>query len=525
MGGHGHGRDLHGFRSADELDSAAVSGRAQARPGLLSGDAIHASGISDAADRTGLRARPAVAAHRELGRVEAVARVGGGLPAHVCRRAMAVRQFPDVAAGAQLVLWNHLLRLQHQSQFALLPLPFPASGTRSRVLEGDGAGVRDFRDPDPARVRRRRPPAADPEMKLKLLAVWLCALPLLAHVGSPDVFYEGEVGPYHLMVTIRPQQVIPGVAEVEIRSTSPEVRQVRIVPLPMTGPGARFAPVPDVAQPSREDPQYYTGSLWLMGTGSWQVRVSVDGARGPGNVSVPVPALSTRVLGMQRALEATLIVLGLVLTLGIVSLIGAGTREAQLEPGKEPDAAHKRRARIAMAATALVAAAGLWLGNSWWNVEAGAYQGKVFKPLALRTHVEGANRLVLQLEDPGWLTRRTDDLLPDHGHLMHLYVIHVPEMDRVWHLHPDLTGGATFTQSLPDMPAGRYRLYGDIVHASGFPDTATAEIDLPAISGRPLTGDDAAGAGPPIAQADYNRNVMLLPDGYRMVWERGTSAF
>lgn len=362
-------------------------------------------------------------------------------------------------------------------------------------------------------------------MKLKLLAVWLCALPLLAHVGSPDVFYEGEAGPYHLMVTIRPPQVIPGVAEVEIRSTSPEVRQVRIVPLPMTGPGARFAPVPDVAQPSREDPQYYTGSLWLMGTGSWQVRVSVDGARGPGNVSVPVPALSTRVLGMQRALEATLIVLGLVLTLGIVSLIGAGTREAQLEPGEEPDAAHKRRARIAMAATALVAAAGLWLGNSWWNVEAGAYQGKVFKPLALRTHVEGANRLVLQLEDPGWLTRRTDDLLPDHGHLMHLYVIHVPEMDRVWHLHPDLTAPAAFTQSLPDMPAGRYRLYGDIVHASGFPDTATTEINLPAIAGQPLTGDDAAGAGPSVLQADYNRNVTLLPDGYRMVWEREAGAF
>lgn len=360
---------------------------------------------------------------------------------------------------------------------------------------------------------------------MKLVAVWLCALPLLAHVGSPDVFYEGEAGPYRLLITIRPPQVIPGVAAVEIRSTSPEVRQVRIVPLPMTGPGAKLAPVPDVAQPSREDPQFYTGSLWLMGTGSWQVRVSVDGARGPGMVSVPVPALSKRVLGMQKALEGLLIVLGLVLAVGLVSIMGAGTGEAQLAAGKEPDSAHRRRAWITMAVTGVVVAAAVWLGNSWWNEEAGAYQGKVFKPLSLGTHVEGGNRLVLQLQDPGWLTRQTDDLLPDHGHLMHLYVIGVPAMDRVWHLHPDLTGGATFTQSLPDMPPGRYRLYGDIVHASGFPDTATAEIDLPAISGQPLSGDDAGGAGPPLAQADYNRNVMLLPDGYRMVWERGTSAF
>jgi hypothetical protein len=32
----------------------------------------------------------------------------------------------------------------------------------------------------------------------------------LAHVGSPDVFYEGDAGPYHLLVAIRPPVVIPG---------------------------------------------------------------------------------------------------------------------------------------------------------------------------------------------------------------------------------------------------------------------------------------------------------------------------
>ena len=50
------------------------------------------------------------------------------------------------------------------------------------------------------------------------LAALFCAVPLAAHVGSPDVFYEGEAGPYHLLVTIRPPQVIPGVAQIEIRS-------------------------------------------------------------------------------------------------------------------------------------------------------------------------------------------------------------------------------------------------------------------------------------------------------------------
>ena len=51
-----------------------------------------------------------------------------------------------------------------------------------------------------------------------LLAASLLAAPLPAHVGSPDIFFEGSAGPYKLLVTIRPPQVIPGIAEIEIRS-------------------------------------------------------------------------------------------------------------------------------------------------------------------------------------------------------------------------------------------------------------------------------------------------------------------
>ena len=356
---------------------------------------------------------------------------------------------------------------------------------------------------------------------MKLLATLLFALPLAAHVGSPDVFYEGQAGPYRLLITIRPPQVIPGVAQVEIRSASPEVREVRIVPLRLTGPGAKFAPTPDLAQRSKEDPQFYTGALWLMSTGTWQVRVQVDGANGPAMLSVPVPAASTRVLRMQTGLAAGLIVLGVVLFLGMVSIVGAGSGEAQVEPGAAVSEPLRRRSRKAKTITALVLFFLVASGNRWWRLEAGDYAQRIFKPLALDARTEG-DRLTLNLKDPGWLTRRTDDLLPDHGHLMHLYVIRIPDMDLVWHLHPERTGDASFTQVLPSMPAGRYALFGDIVHENGFPETVTAEINLPAIEGKPLTGDDSGGSGPPLAKADYNSVVSQLEDGYRMVWERGS---
>jgi hypothetical protein len=62
--------------------------------------------------------------------------------------------------------------------------------------------------------------AADPSMKkdfrrrLFILGVFVlsAAIPAVAHVGSPDVYYEGDAGPYHLFVTVRMPQVVPGVA-------------------------------------------------------------------------------------------------------------------------------------------------------------------------------------------------------------------------------------------------------------------------------------------------------------------------
>ena len=80
-----------------------------------------------------------------------------------------------------------------------------------------------------------------------LLLFLATAVAVFGHVGSPDIFYEGDAGPYHLLVAIRPPVVIPGIAEVEVRTTSNDVREVHVVPLPLKGPGAKFAPAPDLA--------------------------------------------------------------------------------------------------------------------------------------------------------------------------------------------------------------------------------------------------------------------------------------
>jgi len=202
-----------------------------------------------------------------------------------------------------------------------------------------------------------------------------------------------------------------------------------------------------------------------------------------------------------------------------VSIVGAGVREAQLDPGLPPSPSRIRRARVVMAMTAALVAAILFFGNKWWGSEASNYSRIVYKPMQVSATLEPGERLLLRMKDPGWLRRQMDDLLPDHTHLMHMYAIRLPEMERVWHLHPDRTESGVFVQDLPAMPAGRYQLFADIVHASGIPETLVTEVDLPEVTGKPLEGDDATGAGPPLSKADPTRTVAPLAGGGRMIWE------
>ena len=325
-----------------------------------------------------------------------------------------------------------------------------------------------------------------------LLLATVLQWPARAHVGSPDVFLEAHAGPYRVFVTVRPPHAIPGVADVDVLATGDDVREVHIVPLPLTGDGAKFAPVPDRAVRSADDPKLFTGHLWLMGAGAWQVRITVKGDKGEGTMSVPVPTLPQSTLAMGPGLRGILFVFMLLLGAGMVGIVSAMAREAKLGAGEALDPRARRRGRIA-GAIATVAVVGIaYLGNMWWSVEATAYDRYVYKPLIGSPRITPDSTLSLSLTDPGWIgSRRLDDFVPDHGHPMHLFVMS-PALDRLWHLHPREAGLGAFEQRLPPMPGGKYELFADLVHATGVSETVTGQIETAAIQGVPLSGDDSA---------------------------------
>ena len=336
---------------------------------------------------------------------------------------------------------------------------------------------------------------------LVLLALLAFPLRADAHVGSPDVFFEGDAGPYRLFVTVRVPQVIPGVATIEIRSASTDVRVISVVSMRLTGPGSEHPPKPDVAERSGVDPQFFTTGVWLMEHGSMQVRIAVDGARGDGTLAVPVPAVALRTLPMTRGLGAILFGLMMLLALALVSIVAAAVREATLEPGVVAG----KRARLAIVFASIAVAALLVLGNGWWNLEAASFAQTLDRPWRVDVRRDNC-QLVLQT---------TRELLLDHGHEMHLFLIRVPGADQLVHLHPHRLDTGELAQALPSLPAGRYQLFADIVLPSGFPVTGTAELELPALSCPGLAGDDSAWSGD---RVEERRST--LPDGGALIWDR-----
>jgi hypothetical protein len=413
-------------------------------------------------------------------------------------------------------------------------------------------------------MRRRGITSRARDLALAWVAVLLLIAPAGAHVGNPDVYFQGAAGPYHLIITIRTPQMIPGTADVEILSATPGISKITVVPLYIVGPGAKYPPVGDLLAQSNEDPQYFSGKIWLMESGSWQVRVQVEGAQGAGELAVPVPAAARRTLPMQKSLGILLFALMSLLVVAIISIVGAARREATLPPGESPSAERSRRGRWVMLAAAVVVFGILYFGNWWWNSEASAKTRQmIYKPPPLDVTLDPNGKLLLKMGESAWHRDRPEtvmtNLIPDHGHLMHLFLLREPGMDRFYHLHPQLVPlepglhanpGISFETDLPAVPAGRYQVFADVVRESGFPDTMIAEINLPDIPGVALTGDNSAAASPPLSAAAANANydgdsnrtsaanvaaekasitpegaTATLPDGYRMIWERGTAPF
>ena len=337
---------------------------------------------------------------------------------------------------------------------------------------------------------------------------------LAAHVGSPDVFRSGRAGPYAVDVVVRPPQVVPGIAEILVRVADPGVARVTVRPVYWRA-GTKGAPSADEAKPVRGSAGTYSGRLWLMAGGSYSVHVTVVGAAGQGTLIVPVAAVATGQLQLSSGLRWLLLALGTLLVAGVITAVHAAVGESQVPPGETVPPARRRRARLGAAIATPIMAILIFGGARWWDAEASAYRRTLYRPMRTQAVVRdsaGVPTLEVRIVDTSWREGRVSPLMPDHGKLSHLFLARIDTLGVMAHLHPSLVDRATLATALPPLPAGRYRLYADVVHETGFQRTLVDSIALSAPLGpagvSALDADDAWFEGP-TATLPAMRDVQL----------------
>ena len=361
----------------------------------------------------------------------------------------------------------------------------------------------------------------------RVLGVVAIALVASAHVGSPDTFFEGAAGPYPVRVIVRSPGVVPGLAQITVRLLgATRVRRVLVLPV-YWDPRTAAPPPPDIAARVPGDSTLYDAALWLMSGGSYSVQVTVEGDAGVGTAQVPVMAVATRRLALQWSLGAGLLAFGVFLCVGAVTLVGAAVRESGLEPGAARDPRRTRRARIAMVVSVAVLAGALLGGRAWWNAVDAQYRSGLYQALhaTATVRVAGGGRVLrFAIDDTTWTNprRQWTPLVPDHGHLMHLFLVRDSSVSAFAHLHPLPLDSTTFEAALPPLATGAYRVYADIVHESGFAETLVATVDIgtPGGTWRPSDPDDAWTPGNGKREAG---NVAPLADGSTMIWDRSAA--
>jgi len=364
-----------------------------------------------------------------------------------------------------------------------------------------------------------------------LLFFSLLCLTAHAHIGSPDIFFDGSAGAYPVRVTIRMPGVVPGRAEITARVQTSDPVEVSFLPI-FSGTPITNAPPAELAQLVRGETNLYSGELWLMITGGYSVEVRIKGPGGTGTVEIPVNSVATQQLPLPSVLGKILFALLALLVIGGIGIAAAAGREAALPAGATAGSPQRWKGVLAATVASIVFVLALYIGKNWWASDERDFQSHLregaWPDLATNVRTEGPDRILqLEIGKEFFQHNSRNSLIPDHGKLMHLFLVRQGSRDAFAHLHPIRKKDYTFEVAIPPLPEGRYDIFCDLTFEGGLSSTATNSILLPpaptAETSEPSIerDPDDSWATTPVAATSTTDSTLVYktPDGIQIIWQ------
>lgn len=373
-----------------------------------------------------------------------------------------------------------------------------------------------------------------------------------SHVGSPGVTFEGLLGNYRVLANINPPDVVPGTATLTIvLPDAPTNVKVEARPVYWSA-GLKGTPKGDIILPVEGDASRYEGELWFMEPGTSSVQIMLEENGQIFETIIPVMAMPTAQRDMPQELGTILAALGMFLVILMVTIISSAMSESIREPGEIRNKSSVRRNQIGIALGSICMLLILWAGKTWWDAEADTYSKYLFQPLSAITTLESTsngNTLLLSIDpkelNQGKITRKLSYMVPDHGKLMHMFLIRKNDLDVFAHIHPKRIDTLNYQVSIPILPSGDYHVFADITRFTGFSETIVSTLTIPEKSDFSFASqkefvlgrDDTFTFSNPISNQKpqlLDAAIMIcgkpgiktdLPGGYSAIWESETGEF
>ncbi|MEL6537538.1 MAG: hypothetical protein AAFQ98_19105, partial [Bacteroidota bacterium] len=250
--------------------------------------------------------------------------------------------------------------------------------------------------------------------------------------------------------------------------------------------GSAGTPKADLALPVLGESGHYRGETWLMSPGSASIEVSVAGELGEGSLLLPVMAVSTAQGEMESSLGWSLTGLGIFLVFLMVTIISLSTSDSLVKPGESTTQKVRTKRRMGAVIGLVILVLVVWGGKNWWNSWSSDYQRYMYKPFTASSWVSTEDeKQVLSFAVDSTrleqlrLTRNISYLIPDHGKIMHMFLLKMGSLDVFAHLHPLRKDSALFETVIPPLPAGDYYVFTDVTRLSGFSETIADTLSIP----------------------------------------------